>query len=470
MTNADIEAPDSLDRELRRRELRELLPSGGRVLEVGAGPNGLLARSFKTDIFPMRGVDVVADGAALPFRSQAFDHAACIDVLEHVDPTARAAVVREMARVTRSRVVVAGPSGAAAAAADVALARWFRRRRAPVPAWLSEHLDHQPYPEQDGIAAAVQRLASIERTSVSCRAHRWITRAESIRGGHRLMSAAYSLMPAVVASLARANDAPYRQVVVFDLDAPLFSVIMATRNRADRVVKAARSVLDQSMADLELILVDDASTDATPAVLDELRRVDERVRVVRRDRPSGSCGRARNSGLDTCRGRNLAFCDDDVQWRTDHLEQCAAALERSEACYTRGSRWLADGTYVDDVGRPRTGRPVVGDLDANCLAVRRSAMEPFPNGSGRYSSEDIRLAQQLYDHGRRIAFVDAVTVDYEFNVASYCYTYEITQTDGVVSVSSRPRITGARSLVGRLSEALAARVGRRRGVTPTAAE
>ncbi len=87
---------------------------------------------------------------------------------------------------------------------------------------------------------------------------------------------------------------------------------MPTRNRAGDLLNAARSVLSQAGADLELVIVDDASDDSTSSVLDSLSE-DSRVRVRRNDRSLGPSA-ARNRGLEDAQGELLAFCDDDDAW------------------------------------------------------------------------------------------------------------------------------------------------------------
>jgi len=93
----------------------------------------------------------------------------------------------------------------------------------------------------------------------------------------------------------------------------LLSVIMPTHNRAREVVRAAASVLAQDVEHLELVVVDDSSSDDTPEVLDRLVAQDRRVRVVRTDRSVGPC-LARNRGLEVAEGELVAFCDDDDAW------------------------------------------------------------------------------------------------------------------------------------------------------------
>jgi len=93
----------------------------------------------------------------------------------------------------------------------------------------------------------------------------------------------------------------------------LLSVVMPTHNRAREVVRAAASVLAQDVEGLELVIVDDSSSDHTPDVLDRLVAQDPRVRVVRTDSAVGPCV-ARNRGLEVAEGELVAFCDDDDAW------------------------------------------------------------------------------------------------------------------------------------------------------------
>src|SRR5215472_9662532 len=94
---------------------------------------------------------------------------------------------------------------------------------------------------------------------------------------------------------------------------PLLSVVLPTRNRPRLLARAAASVLAQDVGSLELVVVDDASTDDTPDVLDRLTGLDERVRVVRTASPLGPC-EARNRGLEEAEGELVSFCDDDDVW------------------------------------------------------------------------------------------------------------------------------------------------------------
>jgi len=88
---------------------------------------------------------------------------------------------------------------------------------------------------------------------------------------------------------------------------------MPTHDRAGQVADAAASVLTQDVDSLELVIVDDCSSDDTAGVLERLQAQDRRVRVVRTDESVGPCV-ARNRGIEVAQGELVAFCDDDDAW------------------------------------------------------------------------------------------------------------------------------------------------------------
>ena len=102
------------------------------------------------------------------------------------------------------------------------------------------------------------------------------------------------------------KDAPRREV----------SVVIPTHDRSGLLQLALLSVLDQRDVDLEVIVVDDGSSDDTPQVVGRID--DSRVRLVRHDAPLGVSA-ARNRGIAEARGRWVAFLDDDDIWAPDKL-------------------------------------------------------------------------------------------------------------------------------------------------------
>lgn len=458
------------DRVLRYLELHGVLDRfarNGAVLELGSGPGGLrdqLPDTFvvTVDLHSFRNLDLQADGCRLPFRDKAFTTATCIDVLEHVPPGRRAALVTELSRVTSDLLVIGGPMGAASERVDQQLEQWFHRTARPVPDWLCEHLATGPYPTLEEVNRLVGREPLWRGMGIGLSAHRVASAMTSIRGGTTVGHAVTSTARGRATLMrAAAIGSPYRRVLAYDMAPVKFSVVMATRNRAERLQAAVESVLCQSEPELELIIVNDASKDSTSEVARRIQEREPRVRVIDVSSPTGSCGLARNVGLRAARGRVLAFCDDDVRWHPGHLAACASALERSDACYTTAARFLPDGEFYDFAGRAwGHAGPGVGEVDANTIAVRRSAMAPFPDGCGRYESEDVLLAIRLFRQGVRFEFVPEVTVDYTFNPESHCYHYSIGEQGGQMVVTSRPKVDSWRAARGRVLEAAEVRLTR----------
>ncbi|EMA52239.1 family 2 glycosyl transferase [Halococcus salifodinae DSM 8989] len=93
-------------------------------------------------------------------------------------------------------------------------------------------------------------------------------------------------------------------------------MVLPTHNRADVLQRALDSVLEQTHENIEVIVVDDASTDATESVVDEYD--DDRIIYIQHEKSHGGSG-ARNTGIEKASGAFVAFLDDDDEWRPQKL-------------------------------------------------------------------------------------------------------------------------------------------------------
>lgn len=109
-----------------------------------------------------------------------------------------------------------------------------------------------------------------------------------------------------------------------DADNPVISVVMPNFNRAQLIARSIDSVLLQTFRDLELIVVDDGSNDASVAVVNGVP--DKRVHLVQQDH-EGVCT-ARNRGIASARGKYIAFLDSDDTWAPTCLERLHEAISR----------------------------------------------------------------------------------------------------------------------------------------------
>ena len=98
----------------------------------------------------------------------------------------------------------------------------------------------------------------------------------------------------------------------------MISVIMLTYNREALISRAIESILSQTFADFEFIIVNNGSTDNSGEIAADYAARDKRIRLVIKER--GNIGSGRNAGLDEATGEYIAFIDDDDWAETDFLE------------------------------------------------------------------------------------------------------------------------------------------------------
>jgi glycosyltransferase involved in cell wall biosynthesis len=138
---------------------------------------------------------------------------------------------------------------------------------------------------------------------------------------------------------------------------PLVTVYLPTHNRAQLLGRAIESVLGQSHAELELLIVDDASSDGTPEQLERAARQDGRIRVLRRESAGGPAA-ARNDAIRCARGEFITGLDDDDRMLPRHIERLLGAY-RDEHSLVCSSCWLDYGGWL----RPEPAGPELITLD-----------------------------------------------------------------------------------------------------------
>ncbi|MGH6614526.1 glycosyltransferase family 2 protein [Sphingomonas sp.] len=196
--------------------------------------------------------------------------------------------------------------------------------------------------------------------------------------------------------------------------APAVSILMPTYNAPDLARAAIDSVLAQSFTDFELIVIDDASTDTTAAMLAGID--DPRLRILRPDRNEGPVA-ARNRGFAAARGRYIAALDHDDLCRPGRLAAQVAYLDAHPGTVLVASHVsvLQHGEERPHSG-PRRTTPVLLDwllllrnpLVWSSVMVRADAaraLDPF-NRPERYGAEDFDFYHRIRAHGA-IARIDA---------------------------------------------------------------
>ena len=108
------------------------------------------------------------------------------------------------------------------------------------------------------------------------------------------------------------------------------SIIVPVFNVEKYLNRCVESLVNQTYKNIEIILVDDYSTDSSPLLCDELAKTDERIKVVHKEKNEG-LGFARNTGIENSSGDYILFIDSDDYFDLKTCETTKAKLEKSDS-------------------------------------------------------------------------------------------------------------------------------------------
>ena len=233
---------------------------------------------------------------------------------------------------------------------------------------------------------------------------------------------------------------------------PRVSVVLPVHDAAPFVREAVCSILHQTLRDFELIVVDDGSTDGTPAILRRLERVDARLRVV--TGPRRGLVAALNAGFALARGEFVARMDADDVAMPDRLAKQLAFLEQNPDVVLLGTQVRFLDPYKTPIGDSALPTDHAG-IDALLLGgngqavvhpaamLRRTAYDRVGGyraeiaraADGSDVCEDLDLYLRLAEIGR-VANLPQVLLGYRQHYAS------ITRTKMAEQAQALPRIVG----------------------------
>jgi hypothetical protein len=131
---------------------------------------------------------------------------------------------------------------------------------------------------------------------------------------------------------------------------PAVSVMVPARNEAAAIEPCVRAILASRDVDLEVVVLDDASTDGTDAIVRQLAEHDPRVRLVRgRPLPSGWCGKQHACAqlAEAASHDTWVFLDTDVRLSPDAVRRCVAFLDASQASLVSGFPRQVTGSFLE---------------------------------------------------------------------------------------------------------------------------
>lgn len=200
---------------------------------------------------------------------------------------------------------------------------------------------------------------------------------------------------------------------------PICSVVIPVYNGESYIEDCIRSVQLQTMRELEIIVVDDASTDGTPVLVANICQQDNRVRLIRNEYNQG-VAEARNQGVGQAQADWVAFLDCDDAWLPEKLEKQFTFQQNSDA------RMLYTGaTCMDSAGRDigRSFRPPVrvssedlligNEIVCSTVLVEKALLAAHPMTQSCLHEDFICWLQILRDIGEAYGLPEAL-IRYRF--------------------------------------------------------
>jgi len=227
-------------------------------------------------------------------------------------------------------------------------------------------------------------------------------------------------------------------------DPPLLSAIVPARNEVHNIERCARSILASDYPALELIIVDDHSTDGTGELAREIAAADPRVRVVTPPPlPDGWFGKqwACTTGASAARGDILAFFDADTHQTPDFLGRAVNVIRENGADMFTGMGAQEMGSFWERIVQPqvfsmmllryggtermnRSRRAEEKIANGQCILITRAAYDEMGGHAAvrQFVAEDMALAQRFFRGGKRVV---AVMAEESFSTRMYTSLREL---------------------------------------------
>ena len=198
------------------------------------------------------------------------------------------------------------------------------------------------------------------------------------------------------------------------------SVIITAWNVEDYIRQAIESCVNSDYQDLEIIVVDDCSTDGSLKIIDEFRVKDERVQVIQNEINCGA-GMSRSIGVENATGEYVIFLDGDDWLNPDFIKSLVEGAEKTDADIVSGGIVIRrlDGSY----DATSYGNIICEGLDKitkfwgekivfmNNKLIRRTLFDKVPYCKRRFIEDTPTIIPQLY-LANKVAYMDNIGYNY----------------------------------------------------------
>lgn len=208
----------------------------------------------------------------------------------------------------------------------------------------------------------------------------------------------------------------------------MISVIVPVYNAEKYLSKCIKSIINQTYKNLEIILVDDGSTDSSPKICDEFADKDERIKVIHK--ANGGVSSARNAGLNCFNGEYVTFIDSDDYIESNMFELIAEAIKGKDVdlVFIREKSVNLEGKTIYINGDSPSGKILYFDrekaeeriikmqINGMCdKTYKRSLIENIRVLEGKKHGEDLLFNIQVLERVKTVALVDEILYSYVSN-------------------------------------------------------
>jgi chlorobactene glucosyltransferase len=218
-------------------------------------------------------------------------------------------------------------------------------------------------------------------------------------------------------------------------ETPLLSILVPARNEETNIEKCLRSLFAQDYPSIQIVVVDDASTDQTPVILGRLAKEDGRLEVLQgRPLPKGWTGKnnALVHGLSAVKGDSILFLDADVVLQPGTLSTAFAAMQRYDAAFlTVWPRQEVETFWEKAV------QPVIVAMNITLSTLQRLYMPPFPEALSAWGPFILVRREAYKAIGGHEAIAGEIAEDYVLYSNFRKAGFRTVMLDGTAFVSVR---------------------------------
>jgi len=214
----------------------------------------------------------------------------------------------------------------------------------------------------------------------------------------------------------------------------MVSIIVPVYNIVSFLPDCVNSLTGQSCRDVEIVLVDDGSTDGSGALCDRFAAEDDRIRVIHKQ--NGGLSSARNAGIDAASGKYLLFVDGDDYLAAEAVQRLTAIAETTGADFvqflyheTPDSAWVPDAAQQADVRICTDLRQMFsylyergGVAASGCTKLFRRTLFQNLRFQDGIRHEDEELMTRLLPRCRKVAYTELVLYGYRMRGGSIVHT------------------------------------------------